>query len=410
MPHAPPWTPDKFAQLYFLLTNYRWKNSVLDVTSHTDWFIYSDHYLVLAKLRVKFKHTQKRDCQSVRFRFPHANQQPPNQECFGSKSWPFNTGFLEAMTDASKTNLIPISMTQRKRYLSHHTWSLIEERQDAHASHDAQKVKDLTVQIKKNAKKDKQRFLVDSLMESNDPRKQRAAIKRLKKKRSPNFTKLKDKDGLQVGPRRRAEAIASYLQEVQWKEPDLPPRKAFRPNVAQDHLGFNIGPVDLRELDLAIRKAKANKAPGPNVCAELFKILDDFNRTLLLSLFNRWWTEEQNPEEHLFAQVVTDFKKGDTQKISNYRPISLLNIAYKLYASIIQKRLATYIDPMISRTQFGFRQSRSTTHALYVARRLQDISEQSGDTAILTLLDWEKAFDRVAHPRMIEALERMNIP
>jgi retron-type reverse transcriptase len=81
-----------------------------------------------------------------------------------------------------------------------------------------------------------------------------------------------------------------------------------------------------------------------------------------------------------------------------------------LYASIIQKRLATYIDPMISRTQFGFRQSRSTTHALYVARRLQDISEQSGDTAILTLLDWEKAFDRVAHPRMIEALERMNIP
>ena len=47
---------------------------------------------------------------------------------------------------------------------------------------------------------------------------------------------------------------------------------------------------------------------------------------------------------------------------------------------------------------------------LYVARRLQDISEQSGDTVILTLLDWEKAFDRMAHSRMIEALERMNIP
>ena len=227
------------------------------------------------------------------------------------------TDFLEAMTDASKTNLTPISMTQRKRYLSHHTWSLIEERQDAHASHDAQKVKDLTVQIKENAKKDKQRFLVDSLMESNDPRKQLAAIKSLKKKRSPNFTKLKDKDGLRVGPRRRAEAIAEYLQDVQWKEPDLPPRKAFRPNVVQDHLDFNIGPIDLRELEM-----------------------------------------------HLFAQVVTIFKKGDAQKISNYRPISLLNIAYKLYASIIQKRLATYIDPMISRTQFGFRHSRSTTHAL----------------------------------------------
>jgi len=65
---------------------------------------------------------------------------------------------------------------------------------------------------------------------------------------------------------------------------------------------------------------------------------------------------------------------------------------------------------MISRTQFGFRQNRSTTHALYGARRLQDISEQSGDTLILTLLGWEKASDRVAHPMLIEALERMNIP
>ena len=28
----------------------------------------------------------------------------------------------------------------------------------------------------------------------------------------------------------------------------------------------------------------------------------------------------------------------------------------------------------------------------------------------MTLLDWEKAFDQMAHSRMIEALERMNIP
>ena len=62
----------------------------------------------------------------------------------------------------------------------------IEERQEAHASHDAQKVNDLTVQIKKKAKKQKQRFFRDSLMESNDPRKQWAARRDLTKKRYPN--------------------------------------------------------------------------------------------------------------------------------------------------------------------------------------------------------------------------------
>ena len=101
------------------------------------------------------------------------------------------TDFLKAMTEASKANLTPVSMTQRKRYLSHHMWSLIEERQHAHASHDVQKVNDLTVEIKKNAKQ-KKSCLLDSLMESNDPRKQWTAIKHLEKQHSPNFTKLKD--------------------------------------------------------------------------------------------------------------------------------------------------------------------------------------------------------------------------
>ena len=83
---------------------------------------------------------------------------------------------------------------------------------------------------------------------------------------------------------------------------------------------------------------------------------------------------------------------------------------YKIYAAIIRKRLADIIDPYISKTQFGFRRHRSTTHALFVARRIQDIGEQTGDNLIITLLDWEKAFDKVSHERMLQALERLNIP
>ena len=41
---------------------------------------------------------------------------------------------------------------------------------------------------------------------------------------------------------------------------------------------------------------------------------------------------------------------------------------------------------------------------------LQDIGEQTGDNLIITLLDWEKAFDKVSHERMLQALERLNIP
>ena len=88
----------------------------------------------------------------------------------------------------------------------------------------------------------------------------------------------------------------------------------------------------------------------------------------------------------------------------------MLNAIYKIYAAITRKRLADIIDPYISKTQFGFRRHRSTTHALFVARRIQDIGEQTGDNLIITLLDWEKAFDKVSHERMLQALERLNIP
>ena len=45
---------------------------------------------------------------------------------------------------------------------------------------------------------------------------------------------------------------------------------------------------------------------------------------------------------------------------------------------------------------------------MYLARRLQDIRAQTGDTIIMTL-DWDEAFDRAAHPKLKETLESMNV-
>ena len=112
----------------------------------------------------------------------------------------------------------------------------------------------------------------------------------------------------------------------------------------------------------------------------------------------------------LNAQVVSIFKKGDTENIANYRPISLLNAIYKVFAEIIRQRLSDAIDPYICNTQFGFRKNCSTTDALFIARRLQDLGERSGDNIVICMLDWKQAFDRISHPRMMQALERLNLP
>ena len=55
-------------------------------------------------------------------------------------------------------------------------------------------------------------------------------------------------------------------------------------------------------------------------------------------------------------------------------------------------------------------ETNSTAHALYLARRIQDLAEQSGDNIVLVLLGWDNAFDKVDQGRMFEALSRFNIP
>ena len=46
---------------------------------------------------------------------------------------------------------------------------------------------------------------------------------------------------------------------------------------------------------------------------------------------------------------------------------------------------------------------------MFIARRLLDIAEASGDILYMVFLDWEKAFDRVDQAEMINAVKRFNV-
>ena len=110
------------------------------------------------------------------------------------------------------------------------------------------------------------------------------------------------------------------------------------------------------------------------------------------------------------ASVVSIFKKGDSSKLENYRSISLLQTFYKLLAAMIKNRLSQGLENWIMNTHYGFRSGRSTSHAIFLARRLQSFAEATGKNISIILLDWEKAFDRLDHNRLIESLQRVEVP
>ena len=72
--------------------------------------------------------------------------------------------------------------------------------------------------------------------------------------------------------------------------------------------------------------------------------------------------------------------------------------------------MADALEEKIWKTQYGFRRKHSTNQALYLVRRLQDISEAAGDKMMMLFLDWEKAFDKVDQQQLLKAIKRLNVP
>ena len=416
--HGAEWTPTRYAQLDFWLVGEKWAKSCKDVTARPDVHFPSDHYIVESTIRIKLPGFKENPRPRPKFRQPttqewnNYNQQlkeqlgdviDPNRDL---DSW---DNFAEIIFRTACNPLSQITPRQKRNYISRRTWNLIEQRQSAHEAENHQVVKELTRQIKKNARKDRKDTILNSLKELPDARETWQGVKDLKREPQPQFIRLRDLNGELVAPKDRAETIATYLEQKHWNNPSehtMPRSDALQR--LQDQ--FNVGQFTLLEFDQALKTTKNNKQAGPDgIAMELFKWMDAENRNFLLNIINHWWRHKQAPESIFRARVVSIFKKGDTDLPENYRPISLLTTIYNIYMIMIRKRLQVVLEDHLCETQYGFRPSWSTSHAIFLTRRLQDISEQQGSNMILLFLDWEKAFDRIKHDRLWIALQRLGI-
>ena len=109
--------------------------------------------------------------------------------------------------------------------------------------------------------------------------------------------------------------------------------------------------------------------------------------------------------------MVPIFKKGDRLQPINYRPISLTSITCKMLEHIITSNIMQHLDShnILHDAQHGFRKHRSTETQLI---QLIDNLAHNIDNRIQTdaiLLDFQKAFDKVPHHRLLYKLKYYGI-
>ena len=120
------------------------------------------------------------------------------------------------------------------------------------------------------------------------------------------------------------------------------------------------------DVQQAIKQLKNNKAHGTDgIPAEAFKAIGNWIAEPLTTMLNHIKNGQQLPKAWKNGAVVHIYKnKGDEKECDNYRPISLLEIVYKIWSNLVTKRLAHILHIITSNNQYGYKEKNSTLDAI----------------------------------------------
>ena len=117
------------------------------------------------------------------------------------------------------------------------------------------------------------------------------------------------------------------------------------------------------------------------------------------------------PNSMYTALIRLIFKnKGEKIDLKNWRPISLLNVDYKIIAKAVTNRLSKFMPHIIGEEQSCGVNGRNIHDNLSILRDVTDYVNIFNTRAALLSIDQEKAFDRVDRNYLFSVMEKMGLP
>ncbi|MCG8078525.1 MAG: reverse transcriptase family protein, partial [Candidatus Thiodiazotropha taylori] len=201
-------------------------------------------------------------------------------------------------------------------------------------------------------------------------------------------------------------------------KPTFPPGPY--PNIPANKKPFQPSPypnmpdilISVKGIENLLKKLNPHKASGPDQLKPI--VLQTLHKELapiLQVIFQRSINQGKLPSIWKEANVSPIFKKGDKSDPSNYRPISLTCVLCKVLEHIVASNMTKHLNcnNILYELQHGFRERRSCETQLIMLIDKLSKNMQSRKQTDLILLDFSKAFDKVAHEKLLQKLHSYGI-
>ena len=163
------------------------------------------------------------------------------------------------------------------------------------------------------------------------------------------------------------------------------------------------------ELKETIKGLKPNKSPGKDgLTGEFYKIFWDELKDIYLDMVRQSLGEGQLPLTTRTAVISLIYKKGEKNLLSNYRPISLTNLDFRILTQTFARRLQKILGEIISKEQTAYLKGRDIADNIRIMGDICDYCDFEKIDGALVGLDFQKAFDNLEWDFMFSALQKQN--
>uniref|UniRef100_A0A8C5PT54 Reverse transcriptase domain-containing protein n=1 Tax=Leptobrachium leishanense TaxID=445787 RepID=A0A8C5PT54_9ANUR len=238
----------------------------------------------------------------------------------------------------------------------------------------------------------------------------------LKQRRQATYIpKIKDRDGREHHLTKDiSEAFHKYFTSL-YQLRDSPPLESDIRSYLKDSLHSVLPPDSASALDapftteefsMALSTMKAGKSPGPDgFSVAYYKTFGSLLGPRFLAMLNSLDGSTSLEQATLRAHIALIPKpERDHTSVTNYRPISLLNVDVKIMTKMMATRLNPYVPGLVHPDQTGFVPTREARDNTIRAINLIHLAVSSHTPTIFLSIDAEKAFDRVDWAFLLETL------